>query len=144
MHLNYLHLRPNEAPPILVSRPFRAVMIAELTADQSWRSNVASWLVDSGCLYFIAWGEDCESWHDAVDWAVLEDFNFGDIPDDRLVITTWHDKEPLTEALWFAGNSASHPDVDLQETVIVHIAPEDQRAAMLQRFYGSQALANDS
>ncbi|KQM99908.1 MULTISPECIES: hypothetical protein [Sphingomonas] len=144
MQINYVHLRPDEAPPAMVARPYRAVMIAKLDTSQSWRNDIASWLVQSGCLYFIAWGTDCEAWHDTVDWTVLEGFNFGDIPDDKFVMTTWHDKEPLAEALWFAGHSASHPDVVLHETVIVHVAPEEQRVATLQCYNESQGLADGS
>ncbi|WP_373928624.1 hypothetical protein QTN93_19210 [Sphingomonas aerolata] len=160
MQINYVHLRPDEAPPAMVARPYRAVMIAKLDTSQSWRNDMASWLVQSGCLYFIAWGTDCEAWHDTVDWTVLEGFNFGDIPDDKFVMTTWHDKEPLAEALWFAttwhdkeplaealwfaGHSASHPDVVLHETVIVHVAPEEQRVATLQCYNESQGLADGS
>lgn len=118
-------------------------MIAELATSQGWRNDIASWIVQSGCLYFIAWGVECEAWHDTVDWTVLQRFDFGDIPDDKFVMTTWHDKEPLAEALWFAGHSASHPDIDLQETVILHVAQEEQRAATLRRFDDSQALADE-
>lgn len=144
MQIDYLHLRPDDAPPAMVARPYRAVMIAELATSQSWRNEIASWLVRSGCLYFIAWGLECEAWHDTVDWTVLEEFNFGNIPDDKFVMTTWHENEPLTEALWFAGHSASHPDIELHETVIVHIALEEQRAATLQRYGESHAMTDGS
>lgn len=118
-------------------------MIAELATSQSSRNDIASWIVQSGYLYFIAWCIECEAWHDTIDWTVLAGFNFGDIPDDKFVMTTWHDKEPLAEALWFAGHSASHPDIDLEETVIVHVAQEEQCTATLRRFNGSQARADE-
>lgn len=131
MTLDYLHLSPDHALPSVEARPYRAFLIAEQSVAQAWRNEVASWLVKSGCLYFIAWGVDCEAWHDTVDWTNLEAFDFGDIPDDRFVMTTWHDKEPLSEALWFAGNCASHPDIELVDTVIVHVAREERRVATL-------------
>ena len=106
MKLDYLHLASGEDIPRAEARPFRAVLIAEQAVDDAWRHEVATWLVEGGCLYFVAWGESCEAWHDSVDWAVLERFDFGDIPDDRFVMTTWHENEPLSEALWFAGNCA--------------------------------------
>lgn len=119
-------------------------MIAELPTSQSWRDDVASWIVQSGCLYFVAWGVECEAWHDAVDWTVLETFDFGDIPDDEFVMTTWHDKEPLVETLWFTSHSALHPNIDLQETLIMHIAHEEQGAAMLRLYNDSQIPAHES
>lgn len=144
MKLDYLHLRPGDTPPLAVGRPYRAVLIAEQDASQSWRDQVASWLVESGCLYFLAWGIDCEAWHDTVDWTVLEVFDFGDIPDERFIMTTWHDKEPLSEALWFAGHCASHPDIDLVETLIIHVAPGEQRVSALQLYSDSQIMAGET
>ena len=142
--LDYLHLSPNDPPPPVEARPHRVVLIAQQAARQDWRNEVASWLVASGCLYFIAWGVDCEAWHDAVDWTVLEALDFGDIPDDRFVMTTWHDKEPLSEALWFAGNCASHPEIDLADTVIVHVAGEERRDATLKLYRESQVMTDEA
>ncbi len=143
MKLDYLHLSPEQPVPYIHARPHRAVFIAERAVSQVWRDEVAAWLVGSGCLYFIAWGIACEGWHDAVDWAVLDAFDFGDVPDDKFVMTTWHDKEPLSEALWFAGNCAFHPDVDLADTVIVHLSPDDRRAAILELYHNSQATEDE-
>lgn len=138
MKLDYLHLLPEQSVPALRVRPHRAILIAESTASKMWRDEVAAWMVGSGCLYFIAWGIACEEWHDAVDWAVLEAFDFGEIPDERFVMTSWHDKESLPEALWFAGNCASHPDADLTETLIVHVSPNERSADLLKLYHDSQ------
>jgi hypothetical protein len=134
----YLHLIPESTPPPLDGRPLRAVLIADQSASDSWREQIADWLVAGNCLYFIAWGVACEAWHDEVDWAVLEANGYRDIPDDRFVMTTWHDKDPLSEALWFAGNCAEHPDVDLEKTVILHLAYDDQRDRILHAFQAAQ------
>lgn len=40
----------------------------------------------------------CEAWHDTVDWTVLERFGFGNVPEEHFIMTTCHDKEPLSEA----------------------------------------------
>ena len=83
-------------------------------------------------------GKECEKWHDAIDWAVLETFDFGDIPDDKFVMTTWHADEPISEALWYAENCASHPDVELKQTVLLHIAEEAKGDEMLAIYAASQ------
>ena len=140
----YIHLRPDSSPPAVATRPYRAVLIAEEAVRQVWQDEVAAWLVESGCLYFIAWGVECEAWHDTVDWTVLEAFDFGEIPNDKFIMTTWHAKEPLSEALWFAGNCASHPDVALSETVIVHVTLEERAAATLALYRESQVMADDA
>lgn len=143
MALDYLHLPPGTTPPRRGAHPFRAVLIAEEATSQIWRDEVALWLVESECRYFIAWGMACEAWHDTVDWTVLEVFDFGEIPDDKFVMTTWHDKESLSEAFWFAGNAASHPSIELADTLIVHVAQAPHRIAILDIYNRSQADANE-
>jgi hypothetical protein len=143
MELDYLHLPPEQDPPSLTNNPFRAVIVSEVAVNQSWRNRIAEWLVKSGCLYVVAWGVECEDWHDTVDWTVLEAFDFGDIPDDKFVMTTWHEDEPLSEALWFAGHCASHPEIELKQTVIFHIAEKANRAEMLKTYAESQTIAAD-
>lgn len=138
MELDYVHLGPNEAPQQLPTGPLRVVIVSETEVSDEWRNSTARWLVDGGCLYAVAWGTECEEWHNAVDWAVLETFDYGDIPDDKFVMTTWHVNEPLTEALWFAGNCASHPDVELERTVLLHVANEANEDEMIATYAASQ------
>ena len=45
----------------------------------------------------MCWGPDCERVHDAIDLADLEWR-----PDGPWAMTTWHAREPLAEAIWFA------------------------------------------
>ena len=143
MALRYRHLGSDDSPQSINAEPFRTILVAEMSVDEPRRNEVPQWLVKCGCLYFIAWGIDCEAWHDAVDWAVLEKFGYGEIPDDQFVMTTWHDKEPLSEAMWFAGNCAEHPDVELSDTVILHAAAVAQESMILRVYRESQELADD-
>ena len=143
MGLKYLHLHPDQVPPGLTSGPFRAVIVSEVAVTQDWRNRIAGWLVNGGCLYVVAWGVECQEWHDTVDWTVLEAFDFGDVPDDKFVMTTWHDNEPLSDALWFAGHCALHPDIDLEETIILHIADEGRRDEMMAKYSESQVLPDE-
>lgn len=143
MGVQYVHLTPEETPPSLAHSPFCAVIVADADAAENWRERVTDWLVQSGCLYAVTWGRDCEKWHDSVDGANLREFDYGDIPDDRFVMTTWHENEPLEEALWFAGQCAFHPTVTLKNTVIVDVSAEPREAAMLRAFRDSQELTGD-
>jgi len=62
-------------------------------------------LLDRGLAYLCAWGDRCENVHDAVDMCVVEkDLRVGEA--DYLLMTTWHAKESLDEALWFFENLA--------------------------------------
>ncbi|MEH6415781.1 DUF7684 family protein [Pseudomonas sp. CGJS7] len=133
--LAYLHLAPGSAlPPMSARRPFRAIVIAEQMVSPVWQSSVSDWLVHSGCLYMMAWGADCSAWDDAVDWAILQVFDYGDIPDDQFVMTTWHTDETLDEVFRFAESSSAHPTIELDETLLVHIANEASEQTLLAAY----------
>lgn len=136
--MDYLHLTPGQSPPPLTNGTFRAVIVSDVEAPQEWRERIASWLLASGCLYVVAWGVQCEAWHDTIDWVHLEMFEPGDILDDKYVYTTWHANEPLSEALWFAGQCAFHPTVELVGTMLLHIAGAAREAEMREIYAVSQ------
>jgi hypothetical protein len=126
--VKYLHLLPDAGLPELggVHR-FKAILAIESEASQTWQWDVSRWLVSSGCRYMLAWGKECSSWDDAVDEANLERFNYEDIPEEEIVMTTWHEDEDLEEVFWFAKNRAKHPVLDLKETLIIHISDVEKR-----------------
>jgi hypothetical protein len=142
MGVDYLHLPEGRKPPEHEGgAPFRAIIVADQSVDAIWRSLVTGWLVRSGCLYALAWGTDCEAWHDDIDEALLVAFDFNDIPEDRHVMTTWHNDELLSEVFWFAGFCATHETVDLDQTLIVHIAPKERETEM-RRAYAEAQLSD--
>ena len=131
----YIHLEPGGLlPDIAHFSPFRAVVVVDAFVNAAWQEAASSWLVRSGCLYMIAWGQHCSSWDDSVDMANLEQFDFGDIPEDRSVMTTWHANEPLSEALSFCKLHATHPAVNLSHTVLLHIAEHSDAERLLKEY----------
>ncbi len=134
----YLHLGPGRDPSGPALGPFKAVVIIEAPVTVEWRARVSQWLVESGCLYMSAWGLECSLWDDSVDFANLDAFAFGDIPDDKFVMTTWHEDEPLSEVLWFAGHAARHPDVTLEHVVLLHISAQEDPARLIGAFRDAQ------
>jgi hypothetical protein len=82
---------------------------AEKTSDKTL-ALVANWLLDAGAVYLCCWGRDCERVHDAID-----DADINKNPScEPVVMTTWHSKEPLDEAIYFALNIA-WPDGEYAE-----------------------------
>lgn len=118
-------------------------MVLQQPVSHEWRALVSAWLVRSGCLYMLAWGQDCSAWDDSVDWANVEAFEPAEIPDDQFVMTTWHDDQPLAEVFWFAEHCAHHPTVPLNVTLIVHVASEDHQAPLVEAYVRAQALQGD-
>jgi len=143
MSPRYLHLRPGDEPPVLEKQPYRLVIVADEDVADEWRNKVAEWIYAVGSRYVIAWGQSCEDWHDNVDWANLEAFEYGDIPDKDFVMTSWHPNERLSEVFWFAGFCAHHPDVKLSDTVILHISDRERGEALLAEYRESQASQLD-
>ena len=58
-------------------------------------------LLRAGASYFVCWGPDCERVHDIIDEIVSSPGNDFGVPEDSCIMTTWHDAEPLRDALWF-------------------------------------------
>jgi hypothetical protein len=56
-------------------------------------------LLERGIAYFCVWGPDCERVHDQFDLERMPNESKG-----QIVMTTWHSKESLSEALWFFAN----------------------------------------
>jgi hypothetical protein len=71
---------------------------------------VAARLLDAGCVYAVCWGPDCERVHDAFDTA-----DIARQPDGPWAMTTWHNNEPLFEAIWFALFVACPDDAFVDE-----------------------------
>jgi hypothetical protein len=133
--LHYVHLQVGEQPPAKVGDVrYRAVVVLEEDTPQEWRARVSIWLVETGCLYMCAWGRGCSEWDTSVDIANIDAFDCKEIPEDDFVMTTSHEDEPLSEAMWFAKNNGYHPTVELAETMILHVAAVERKNELLALF----------
>lgn len=133
--VEYVHIEPGATPPTIGSaQPFRAVIIIESAASPEWQSSISDWLVQSGCLYMMAWGENCSSWDDSVDLANIKRFEPAEIPASEFVMPTWHERESMEEVFWFSKNNAFHPTVMLKRTVLVHISLHSKQDELLKAY----------
>lgn len=129
--LRYIQVQDGEPlPDVGDLGPFKAIVVIENRPSPAWQSQASRWLVDSGCLFMMAWGEDCGSWDDSVDLAHLEAFDFGEIPAGKDVMTTWHESESLEEVFRFAKTSAEHPTVELGNSLILHVGAKARHAKL--------------
>lgn len=123
-NVEYLHLNPlSSIVDFAPQKPFAAVVIISTTVTSEWREQISKWLVDEGCLCMMAWGDECSLWDDSVDIYNLEANGWNDIPDDKSVVTTWHENEPLSDVFWNASQSNFHPPkTQLEYLLILDIA----------------------
>ena len=82
----------------------------------------------------LAWGKGCSSWDDSVDYANIDAWDCGNIPDEHFVMTTWHDDEPLEDVFGFARVAAWHSDVELKTCVLLDVGHEDRKEEMISAF----------
>ena len=128
---NYIRLVSGDSLPELYDfSPFKALVVVEEDVSQEWQTAVSQWLASNGCLYMMAWGNECASWDNSVDAANLEQFDYGDIPEDEFIMTTWHEKDSLEETVWFAKHTAWHPTVELSNILFLHIGMVDREAEL--------------
>ena len=131
----YIHLRPGSVTPKLDDKtPFAAVVAISSEVSNDWRNEVSDWLVESGCRYMLAWGLDCSLWDDSVDLANLEKYEYMSVPDDKSVMTTWHENESLDSVFWFAKTSAVHGSFELTRLIILDICAETREETIIERY----------
>lgn len=133
--LHYVQLQDGAPlPDIRHLKPFKVIVVVEELPSSPWQTKVSNWLVQSGCLFMMAWGLDCVSWDDSVDYASLETNQWGEVPEDKNVWTTWHEEETLEEVFWFAKHSAYHDKVELENTLILHISNQEKQEYLMRSY----------
>ena len=121
--MEYIHLQKNTTlPKSLGNKPYKCVVVIDEQVSEKRQTEISRWLVDTGCLYMMAWGINCSSWDDSVDLANLEKFNFSEVPEGSFVMTTWHENEPLSAAFEHCKYAAHHHVFELSNTIILHLS----------------------
>ena len=108
LYVSVAHDIKTWSPELTRLRPFVALLAMDAdTEENETLELLASHLIAAGCHYVCTWGPGCERMHDVVDevWhRVNSDLAAlpADAWDERDVMTTWHERESLDEALWYA------------------------------------------
>ena len=94
----------------------KSVLLSEVREARRW--------VEAGVGYMCAWGPASSELDDLFDYATFLPELGTPLP--FTLMTTWHDKEELEEALWFAFYSATAPndlEAELKSVVILVDSP---------------------
>ena len=91
--------------------PYLAVLWIFEGVTGRWQKNVSEWLIDTGCLYVLAWkgGVGGHSWIESVDEARKNVVAPGHIAESHSVVTACYEYVALGAVLKFAENDAVHP-----------------------------------
>jgi hypothetical protein len=106
-------------------------------SDELSTSEISDWveqIVDNGVVYVCTWGKDCERVHDIIDEVCVE----REIESDTklpFVMTTWHSKDSLDDALWFAlyCTEPYEDSTDCTISTLVLNVKDDERDTHLRR-----------
>ena len=95
---------PTELPPRLDLPPGRFVCLLAWDARGASAEEVSAVidpLIRAGASCFVCWGPDCERVHDIIDEMISAPDNDYGVPEGACIMTTWHDSEPLCDAIRF-------------------------------------------
>jgi hypothetical protein len=93
-----------------------------ITADE--QSGLSDEFVKRGCRYAVCAGSDCSSWSDSIDMGYLAtDPGHGPL-DERFVMTSWHDDEPLEAVAEFFVQNTSFDRFEARRFLVVCLGGE--------------------
>ena len=128
--------RPEEMPALVLSSPRFVCLLAwdARTATVEEISVLARRLLDAGAVYICSWGPGCERVHDIIDEEQVGD---GTVTTESVVMTTWHDDEPLADTLDFVLTTAIPDDAYMEgcgSTLAIAIGSEQWTAEIRETF----------
>jgi hypothetical protein len=114
---------------------FKCVILTGDDLPDERRNAICREIVGIGCRWAMTWGPDCELWHDCLDETVLLRHNHS-VPDDKFLMTTWHEQESLEEVLFFAKRMAteSYDDRPLIQLLVLDLGREARMADVLRLY----------
>lgn len=108
-----------------------------ITGAERWA--VSEQIIRANCRYAVCAGHDCSRWDDSIDEALLaSDPNFSP-PDERFVMTTWHENESLDDVAFFFRRNTSFDDFLAERFLVLQLGgckPEEDaiRTAIATHF----------
>lgn len=103
-HARDIHVVEWDGTPLdspFYGEAFAMLVVARRVASHEEKAAVLEPLVRAGCRYIVCWGVECTQWDTAGDYASMNVHGVeGALKPEHFVSTTWHDDEPLEEAVW--------------------------------------------
>lgn len=93
------------------------LVIASPWVSEVQRDRITSDIVSSPCQYALTFGHDCKVWHDVIDETCVG----GGAPEDRFLMTTWHDDEPIEDVIHFLWWNTFYEDFESERLAVVII-----------------------
>lgn len=124
----------SELPDIGQFSPFKVLLSVDEAVSEMRRQEISGWLVNMGAMHVTIRGEDCIEWKDAIRQANLALVSLDDMQPEQFVMITTHPYENLRSVFKQISKHARHTHVDLNFTVIAHLAEQDSETEYLSIF----------
>jgi len=134
MDIQYLQIQR----PYSFASPFKEAEFAALiyaaaqNIAREEQEALSDQIVASGCRYAVCAGHNCESWHDSIDLADVKR-NGGEVRDNNIVMTTWHDDESLEDIVFFFLNNTSFDYFSAARFVVLIVGEDGSCFGRIQR-----------
>lgn len=133
--MKYFWLNPlSELPDLGRYAPFKVLLSLDMALSPERQKQVSDWLVENGAMHVSVRGEDCLSWKESIRKANLDRVDIDDMKPEQFVMITTHANEGLRSLFKHLKRFARHTHVDLNFTLIVHLAEENAEMKYLSIF----------
>ncbi len=114
----------NDLPDINQYAPFKALLSVDEAVSTERQQQISIWLVIMGAMHVTIRGEDCLSWKESIRQANLDMVSLDEMQPEQFVMITIHPSEGLRSVFRQIKKHARHTHVDLDFTIIVHLAKQ--------------------
>lgn len=121
-------------PDLSQYAPFKSLLSVDMPVNLERQEQISGWLINAGAMHVTIRGENCLSWKDSLRQANLDQVSIDDMQPEQFVMITTHAFEGLRSVFKQLKKHARHTHVDLNFTVIVHLAEENADVEYLSIF----------
>lgn len=108
------------------------LVIASPLISVGQRDRITSDIVNSRCQYALTFGHDCEVWHDIIDETCVGDVTC----EERFIMTTWHDDEPIEDVIDFLWSNTSYEEFESERLSVVLIGIDFELETAIRNRFG--------
>ena len=98
------------------SEAYPCLIFANQPTSIEFKSDVAERLIDTGCMYMVCGGLECELWHDIIDEVIVELKIDGNLDQSSLIMTTWHTEATMEDLAFFFTYVTHNPNIEDQSS----------------------------
>ena len=133
--IKYIHINEgNTLPDISQYAPFKVLLSVDNAVNSQRQQDIANWLVQMGGMHVTVRAKEGSVWKSAIRKANLAKVNLDAMQPEQFVMVTMHPHVSLRNAFKLIKKHAWHTHVDLDFTVLVHVAEESSEMEYVSIF----------